>query len=302
MMKNKLSIGVDIGGTNVRAALVDEKGTIIKEVNRKTESSKGPDFILDKIADMIREVKQAHPITGIGIGSPGPLDPFSGIILDPPNLPALHNTEITSIFEKEFAVPVILDNDANAAALAEAKAGAGQGHDSVVYITVSTGIGAGIVLDGKVVRGAQGNAGEIGNMIVLPGGLKQSNLNAGSLEAMSSGTAIAREGKNRLGLTGGAEEVFELARQGNNQATEIIGEAMNYLSIGIANVMHTVNPDIFVLGGGVMEQKDMVLPMVREQTAEYLYASMQVDLKIEHAALGTKAGVIGAGLLVFEGI
>ncbi|WP_035100012.1 ROK family protein [Aneurinibacillus terranovensis] len=292
-----LSIGVDLGGTNVRIALIDGNGTIIREIHAKTEANQGPDYVIAHIIEMIKQVKSEHTIRGIGIGAPGPLDPFKGVILDPPNLSGWNHVPLTSLIEREFAVPVVLNNDANAAALAEAISGAGIGYKSVLYITVSTGIGAGIVVDGKLVMGEQGNAGEIGNMIILPGGPKQSNLNAGALEAVASGTAIAREGSKRLGTEVDAAGVFQMAKNGHKEAEKIIDEAMTYLAMGIANLIHVLNPSLVVLGGGVMKSKEFILPIIREKTTEYLYPSLQPFLKIEPAKLGTKAGVIGAGLL-----
>jgi glucokinase len=295
--QKEYTIGVDLGGTNIRVALIDEEGSIAKKLQRKTEPARGSDYTIAWMIDMIGQIQGQEHITGIGIGSPGPLDPKRGIILDPPNLPGWNGVPITSILEKACHLPVVLDNDANAAALAESVAGAGKGHESVVYVTISTGIGAGIVVDGKLWAGAQGNAGEVGNMIILPNGPAFPGLNAGALEALSSGTAIGQRGKNELNVENGSESVFELFKQGDEKALSIIDEAMNYLAIGLANIAHLLNPSLFVLGGGVMQQKEVILPILREKTASYLYESMKPHLKIEAAQLGTKAGVIGAGLL-----
>ncbi|RXJ02299.1 ROK family protein [Anaerobacillus alkaliphilus] len=290
-------IGVDLGGTNVRVALVDENGTILQELSRKTEASRGPDFVIGNLIEMINVVQEGTDVASIGIGSPGPLDPYAGVILSPPNLPGWDRVPLVGRLREHFSVPIVLDNDANAAALAEATLGAGQGHKSVYYITWSTGIGGGLVIDGKLFQGAQGYAGEIGNMIIQPGGFQHSNLNAGALEAMASGTAIGREGKVRLGVTGGAEEVFRMAADGHDGARKILDEAVDYLAMGIANLVHTVNPEVFVLGGGVMQSQELVFDSLCDRVRSYVYPSLREHILLKPAALGTKAGIVGAGLL-----
>ncbi|WHY85697.1 ROK family protein [Neobacillus novalis] len=297
--EERLAVGVDLGGTNIRVALINELGQILKECNRKTEADRDRDYIIQNMITMIKTVKEDRQIQGIGIGSPGPINQVKGLILDPPNLKTLHQCSIVEMIQSEIKeIPIYLENDANVAALAEARAGAGFGKKSVIYITVSTGIGAGIVIDGKLFVGEQGNAGEIGNMIIRESGPTVSNLNTGSLEALASGTAIAREGKNRLGIHGGAKEVFQLAMDGDEVAINIVDEVISYLSIGIANLMHTFNPSIFVLGGGVMQSGSWLLPQLREKTADLLFPSMKNHLIIEPPMLDKKAGVIGAGFLV----
>ncbi|TLS38569.1 ROK family protein [Pseudalkalibacillus caeni] len=295
-MKTK-RIGVDLGGTNLRAGIVDETGTIICEESISTEAEKGPDHVIRNMIALIKKVKENHEVTSIGIGSPGPLDPYKGLVLSPPNLPGWVSVPLTEKLKQAFDIPVYLDNDANAAALAEASFGSGNKFSSVFFITVSTGIGGGYVLDNKIVQGAQGYAGEIGNMILQPGGPSWSNLNAGSFEALASGTAIGREGKERLGIQGGAEEVFEMAAGGNPVAQIIIDETVTYLAMGIANIAHIVNPSIFVLGGGVMQAKGQILNPLRTKVKDFLYPGLQETINLQPAKLGTKAGLIGASLL-----
>jgi glucokinase len=293
-------IGVDLGGTNVRVALVDRQGLIVKELSDKTEVEREPDYVISKIARMINELKCEGNVSDVGIGAPGPLDAKAGFILDPPNLPGWTNIPIVELIEKRVGLNVVLDNDANAAALAESIYGSGRGYSSVYYLTVSTGIGGGFVINGNLFQGAQGYAGEIGNMIIVPNGRKQSSLNAGALEALASGTAIARDGRERLGISGGAEEVFTLAEKGNVAAQKIIEKAINYLAIGIANLAHAVNPEIFVLGGGVMQSEKQVLEPLRKKVKEYLYPGLKDTIRIVPAGLGTKAGIVGASLLPIQ--
>jgi len=291
------TIGVDLGGTNVRVALVDLEGTIIKEVNQPTEAAKGPDYVINKMIAMIAEITENESVSSVGIGSPGPLDPRTGVIIEPPNLPGWRNIPLVELIKKETGLQVVLDNDANSAALAESRVGAGKGYESVYYLTISTGVGGGFVINGNIYLGAQGYAGEVANMIVQPNGKKHSNLNPGALEGLASGTAITREGRERLGITGGAEEVFKLAAEGNSEAQFIIDEAVTYLAIGIANLAHSVNPDIFILGGGVMKSEKQFLEPLRQKVKSFVYEGLKEHIKIVPAALGTKAGIVGAALL-----
>ncbi|TYS69820.1 ROK family protein [Sutcliffiella horikoshii] len=292
-----LRIGVDLGGTNLRVALVKEDGKIVRDMERKTEVAKGPQYIIDKMIDMIREMKGDEVIKGVGVGCPGPLDPKTGVIYNPPNLPGWNNIPLANILEKSLYEHVKIDNDANAAALAEAKFGAGVGAESVYYITVSTGVGGGFVLDGKVFQGAAGYAGEIGNMIILPGGPTHNSLNAGALESLASGTAIGLSGQ-KGGMSGGAEEVIHLASLGNPTAQTILDNAINYLAIGIANLVHSVNPSIFVLGGGVMKSERQLLEPIKEKVKNYVYPRLKETINIVPASLGPKAGVIGSAFLI----
>lgn len=293
------TIGIDLGGTNLRIGLFNEKGEIINEQSRPTEAEKGSEYTITNMAEAINDLKSKYDIKAVGIGSPGPLLPNTGTIIEPPNLPGWVNVPIVRMLEEKTDLPVKLENDANAAALAEATLGAGKGASSVYFITISTGIGAGYVLNGQLVSGAQGSCGEIGNMIVNPSpdAYQGPGLNKGALEGLASGTAIGRIGKERLNITNGAQGVFQLAEQGNQQAQEILDEAINYLAIGLANIIHTVNPEVIVIGGGVMKSKDLILKPLIEKTREYVYPCLKDTIVIKPAVLDQKAGLVGAGLL-----
>ncbi|MGE6754725.1 ROK family protein [Rossellomorea sp. NPDC071047] len=292
-----LRIGVDLGGTNIRAALLDDKGTILREVSEKTEAHLGPGRIISKLISLVERVKREEKVRGIGIGCPGPLDAKTGIILSPPNLPGWDMIPLASMVEKHFQLPVKVDNDANVAAVAESVLGAGAGCESVYYLTVSTGVGGGFVINGKVFQGANGYAGEIGNMIVVPNGVKHPALNAGALETLASGTAIGVTGKAK-GIHGGAEAVFREARALNKVAQKIVDEAIEYLAIAIANLTHAINPEVFVVGGGVMNSEEQVLLPLREKVKEYVYPGLKESVNIIPAKLGSNSGVIGAGFII----
>lgn len=293
-----LRVGVDLGGTNVRVALVDKQGAIVKILQAPTEAEKGYHQVIEKISSMIEKVKADQKIDGIGIGAPGPIDFRKGIILNPPNLPGWDNVPLVDIFSERFGVSVFLNNDANVAALAEAKVGSGMGHESVFYITVSTGIGGGLVIDGQLFNGARGYAGEVGNMIIDPNGYQHSNMNKGSFEGLASGTSIGRRAEREYGIIGGAIQVFTLAGDGDERAIKIIDETVANLAMGIANIAHTLNPELFVMGGGVMESKEFILAPLQEKVKEYLFPDLAKSIRIVPASLSGKAGVIGAAMLV----
>ncbi|MCH1624315.1 ROK family protein [Ferdinandcohnia quinoae] len=293
-----MRVGIDLGGTNVRVALINKEGAILDLLQAATEASKGYKHTINKMSEMINQICDGKEIEGIGIGAPGPLDNKTGVILSPPNLPDWDHVPIVKILKERFGTTVILNNDASVAALAEANVGSGVGYDSVYYLTVSTGIGGGFVINKQLFNGAQGYAAEIGNMILDPNGYKHNNLNKGSFEGLASGTSIARRATEQYGIKGGAKEVFRLAAEGQTQAKHIIDDTVDYLAMGIANIAHIVNPAIFVMGGGVMESKEFILSPLREKVKEYLYPALAETIKIAPASLGGNAGVIGAAMLV----
>lgn len=296
-MVGELNIGVDLGGTNIRVAVIDEQGRIVDELGCLTEVQNGPDTAIERMITMIRSLQEKHPVKSVGIGAPGPLDAKKGVIIEPPNLPGWQDIHLIKKIESEIFLPVYLENDANAAALAEALIGSGKDAESVFYITVSTGIGGGFVYEGKLISGAQGNCGEIGNMIVDPHAIGAPNLNMGALEALASGTAIGKRGVSTFGSGHGAKEVFLLAQEGNQEAAAIIDEALNYLAIGISNIVHTLNPEVIVLGGGVMKSKDLMFDPLKGKVLPLLYPSLRPHLKLKLASLDQKAGVVGAAMV-----
>ncbi len=204
-------IGVDVGGTKIAAARVEPDGSLSRRFRADTRADEGPDGVIERICQGIEQVMGEEKVEGIGIACPGPLDARTGVVLSPPNLPGWDRIPLKDRLEERFGVPVRVENDANAAAWGEYLLGAGRGADPMVYITVSTGIGGGIVLDGRLYRGADTFAGEIGHTIVDPGGAPCSCGRRGCLEALASGTAIARA-------------AAEAVRKGNRRIREAGGE------------------------------------------------------------------------------
>ena len=299
----KFYIGVDLGGTNVRALLVDENGQTYSEVKESTEKENGVDYVCSKISRMIRTLDYDacngfENVEGIGIGVPGPVDTVKGVMIMASNLPGFEGYPIVDKLKEEFNKPVFLDNDANVAGLAEAILGAGKGYPTCYFITVSTGIGGAFIVDGKLVSGGRGHAGEIGNIIVKPGGYKQGALNAGAAEGECSGTAITRKGVAALGedKVKHAGNVFDLAAAGDVQAKAICDEAVDELSTLLANIAHTVDPHCFVLGGGVMKARDYFWDTLNEQFNAKIHVGMRNHIPLLLKKLDD-CGAIGAAML-----
>lgn len=287
---SKYSVGVDIGGTNTRACVCTRAGEILAKDVRKTGH---PSEIVSQIKTVLKDRQIGiEKAVGIGIGSVGPLDRKQGLVLDPVNIPSWKKVPLVEIIGRHFSCPIYLDNDANAAALAEKLHGVQL--DNLIYITVSTGIGGGIITDGLLVHG-QGNASEVGHMIILPSGPVCNCGKRGCLEALSSGTAIARRGKELLDVED-TREVFRLARQGDLLAQQIINDAAYYLGIGIANLSQILDPQCFVVGGGVTNSWDQMGPRVQAIASSHSLT----DVRIEKSTLGEDIGLIGAAMLPFH--
>lgn len=306
-MKNYV-VGVDLGGTKISIALSDLEGKIINQTTIPTDAHEGEMPVLNRIINSIEKVVNDSAISyedikGIGIGSPGPLDAKQGIIITTPNLPFKNFNLVKPISEK-FGVPVFLDNDANVAAIGEFMFGAGKGAENIVFFTVSTGVGGGAILNGKVYRGHTSNALEIGHMTVAPHGPRCNCGNVGCVEATSSGTAIAKRAHEALSTKVETSlrkyenvtsyEVFVEAVAGDPVAKDIIDDAMNYLGIAVANAVSIFDPEYVIIGGGVSKAGDVVFDTVRKVVDKRCFKSMAESVKIVPAGLGTDAGLIGA--------
>jgi len=313
-MSKDYYIGIDVGGTKVLTALADEKGLILKKAQEPTEADKGEEIIISNIKKSIDRVINNSPITKkevkrIGIGSPGPLDLEKGLIIENSNL-SWTNVPIVEILEEMTGIPVILENDANAAALGEKHFGAGREADNIVYITISTGIGGGIIINKKIYHGGKGNAGEVGHMTLIPDSNYQCGCgNYGCFEAVASGTAIARRGrevlnKERESLIKNysknepdnidAPLIASAARAGDEQAIEIFKLTGRLLGIGISNVVNLFDPEIVLLGGGVMNAKDLFITELKASLQERALEANLKDLKVKEVGLGKNTGVMGA--------
>lgn len=303
---NNLYVGVDLGGTKIYTALCDENGKFINEIILQTEAEKGSEQIVDKIKDSIKYVIKdvdKSKIKSIGLGSPGPLDIKNGLIAEPANLPFINFPIVSELFN-EFNIKVYLDNDANVATLAEYIFGSGKGTNNMLYITVSTGIGGGAILDGKIYRGSTSNALEIGHTTVSVYGRRCGCGNIGCVEAMSSGTAIMKIAKEAItsrvetslkkyeSIT--SKELFIEANKGDKVSLEIVETAMSYLGIAISNYANILDPDLIVIGGGISESGDLMFNIIHKEMEKRCLGPIFRNCKIIKSSLGSKIGVLGA--------
>ncbi len=312
-------IGIDVGGTNVKIALVDEKGKIIYSNSVPTYAKMGYEYTVNNIKQAIRDLMKETNTTeknieGIGFDFPGQVDCKKGIVKLAPNIPGWVNVPIAQMIEEEFHIPTKIDNDVRCAALGELKFGAGKGCENFVCITVGTGIGSGLVINGKVVRGASNAAGEIGHIkLQMQGGPICGCGDTGCLEAFASGpsiVAMAQEyikgGKStkfrEMAAAEGGEitpyMVAKAAEEGDPVAKRIFEIVGEYIGIGLTSVINLLNPEKVIIGGGVAEAGDLLFDPIRRTIKERAMVVAGEAVEIVPAQLGNSAGVIGASMLV----
>ena len=312
----KERIGIDVGGTNVKIALVDNKGKIIYSNSIPTRAEMGYEYTINNmkeaITELIKETKSdPKNIESIGFGFPGQIDYQKGIVRLAPNIPGWVNVPIAEIMEKEFGIPTRVDNDVRCAALGELNYGAGQGCDNLICITVGTGIGSGLVIIGKLVRGASNAAGEIGHIkLDMNGGPLCGCGDRGCLEAFASGPSIVALAEEYI--KGGKSTkyrelanpditpyiVSEAAKQGDPVAKRIFTIVGEYIGIGLASVVNLLNPEKIIIGGGVAAAGDLLLTPIKESLIKRAMPIAGSAVEIVPAQLGNSAGVIGASLLI----
>jgi glucokinase len=305
-------IVIDLGGTHVRVAVSDHTLRLRGKLDEPTALQGGPDGVLAQLFRMSMSC-MADTGTAIGdvslltVGVPGPLDASTGVVFSPPNLPGWHDVPLRRNLEAVFQVPVKVVNDANAAALGEFHFGAGRGHRNFVYITVSTGIGGGIVVDGRLVEGTVGTAGEIGHTTIDRHGPVCPCGNIGCLEVIASGTAIARSFRERLaagedssvtaqvrGRVPTAADVAAGAQQGDPLAAAVFEEAAEALGLGVVNCIHLFNPDVIAIGGGVSQAGDLLFGPVRRMVERHAFPVPRNIVRIVPVELGDEVGLFGA--------
>lgn len=299
-------LAADVGGTNIRTALVDPQGMVLTVIKRPTLAQKGKDSMIERLVRMLEDTAKKYgtrleKVEGIGVGFPGPLDAKKGVVFSPPNLVGWFHVPLKGILEKKLGRPVVIENDANAAALGEYWKGAGRGAKSLVCLTLGTGVGGGIVLDGRVWHGAKGIAGEIGHMTVIRGGRRCNCGNRGCLEAYASSRGIIarmqellmRE-KTRRDEKITMERIGALAKAGDRQARRTVEDTGVILGIAIANIANILNPEVVVLGGGVSNLGDRLFDPIKEEVKKRALPEAVEGLRIVKAQLGDNAGVIGA--------
>ena len=305
----KIDLALDIGGTHMRAAVFPVNQSKPKSQKRISTYADG-ETSLDRLLNLITDVTPDNAsIRVVGIGIPGVIDPESSLIVTAPNLEDWVGVPITKHIEEEIGAPAFLGNDANLAALGEWHFGAGQGHQHLVYLTISTGIGGGVICDGRLLKGNHGMAGELGHVTILPNGPVCSCGQKGHLEALSSGPAIMNYVAEQLNngrassLYGepNPQQISQAAKMGDPLALEAFERAGHYLGLMIANYLMIFNPTIVILGGGVSQAGNLLLDPVRKTIREsVLSEDYLTDLTITQAALGDDAGLYGALVLAHQ--
>jgi glucokinase len=311
-------LGIDVGGTKVAVGVVSDDGRVLSQLRATTDEVRAGGDPLRTIIEMGRVALAAAgdgPTAGVGIGLPGPVDYATVTMLAAPTIPELHGVSLAGPLADAFGCPAAGDNDANGAALAEARFGAGRGREHVVYMTVSTGIGGGIVTGGRVFRGARGTSAEFGHQVVQPvHGPPCDCGGSGCLETLASGRGIARAAKRlvealppderplwaREPLTGAA--VADAVRRGDPLACRAWETSMLYLGLGLSNVINLLDPDVIVLGGGVaVGSWDLLLSPVERVVQERCMPTLRREVPLVRADLGAEVGIIGAACLAMEG-
>jgi glucokinase len=321
MAAQSLYLGVDIGGTKVAAGLVDATGEIICKarapMNAHGTAEEGLASVLVAMREAMSAGASARPgfyLAGVGICSPGPLDPKTGVVINPPNLPCWRNFPLAARVSKEFGVPALVENDANAAGLAESIWGAGRGFKTVFYATLGTGIGTGLVIDGRIYNGRTGAATEGGHVTIDYRGAKCGCGKYGCIEALASGPAIAARaravvattagrGAKLLELAGGtadaiqSEHVATAWRAGDPLATEILAERMDLLTIWLGNIIDLLEPDVIVFGGGIGELASEWFTYIRGKLPAWCIIKRGVEIPLVLAHYVADSGIAGAAAL-----
>jgi glucokinase len=315
MPKNPSSEGlvfaVDLGGTHLRVALVDDTGRILKQLKQETPKGDSPEHVVSALVRAAQEWDSFRQrVIAASIMVPGAVDIEKAVVLQAPNLPALVNFALKAELEKRLGWSVFLENDANAAAVGEMWLGAARGCRDVISVTLGTGVGGGVILDGRLWRGSHGSAGEIGHTTVDPfSGLKCKCGNTGCLELFASATAIVRMTRERLsvfsesrltsdGLT--AEKVYEAGRNGDELALTVFRRFGMYLGIGLANLINLLDPEIIVIAGGAVNGWDLFASEMYRQVEERAFRTTAQQVKIAKAECGDNAGLLGAARLALQ--
>lgn len=313
-MAEQAVLGIDLGGTKIAAALIDQNYQILWEDKIPTEASSGVEGVVSRMVELFKRASAHAKIEAIGLGIPGPLDLRKGLVIKAPNL-GWQNVPITAMMEKATGVKIYLENDANVAALGEQVFGVGKGVSDLIYITVSTGIGGGFVVNNRLIQGRDGGAGEIGHIIVEDDGPQCGCGQHGCLETVASGTAIARMMKERLSqgakstaleMAGGDIEkvdtvmIAKAAQAGDALAKEVIAIAVEHLGKAVATMVTLFNPGMIIIGGGVANIGDLLFEPVKAAVNARTFAAFATDLPIVPAALEGRAGVLGAAAVAHQ--
>jgi glucokinase len=305
--------GIDLGGTKILALIAGRDGAVKGMAREPTLATQGPESVIARIAETVRAAAvdanvDIASIRAAGVSAPGPIDVAEGVITDPPNLPGWHNVPLARILRERLGFPALLENDANCQAVAEHQFGAGRGYHDMIFVTISTGVGGGIIIGDKLYRGASGAAGEVGHIGVSVDGPSCGAGHPGCLEAFASGTAIAARAREMIAAGSlprtarmaehnppvSAKTVYLSGQQGEMEAAAIIHEAGRYLGIGLASLINVFNPQAIVVGGGLMNMGDDILGPAVEAARARSFSQSFVDVRILEGSLGERAAALGA--------
>ena len=311
----RLGIGIDLGGTQLRAALVTRSGTVRRRAAARTAAQDGPEAVLEQIRELVRIVLEDDApdgIDGVGIAAPGPLDTERGVVLHIPTLRGWDDFALRSALERRLALPVVVENDGIAAAFGEWAFGAAKGFRHALYATIRTGIGGGVIVDGRLLRGRRGMAGHIGHVRLSSDGPRCSCGAVGCFEAYASGTGLAAAATaaaaadpdsalGKLALSGpvDARDLAHCALAGCPVSTVVMEAEARHLGRGFASLCHAYSPEVIVMGGGVSQAFDLLAPTVRATLDRELLPGFR-GIRLVRAALDDNSGLLGAAALVFD--
>jgi glucokinase len=315
----RFAIGVDLGGTNLRVAAVNENGGLFDQLSLETLVEKGREDVVNRltggILELVNRWKDRYQLAGIGVGVPGIIRMKEGILVASPNLPGWENFNIRAQIARRLNSPFFLENDANAAALGEKWIGAGKNVRHLCFLTMGTGIGGGLIFDGKIWHGVSGMAAELGHVTLYPEGRLCACGNKGCLEAYAAASAVVKAAQERL-QAGTASDglkqlsisgkkltsalVYQLAKEGDCSAREIYQQVGRALGMAIANFIHIFDIDTFVLGGGAVDAWDAFEKSMFEEVATRSYVWRHDPREILKSSLGSQAGIFGAAYLAFQ--
>jgi glucokinase len=311
---NDIYIAIDLGGTRIRAARCRTDGTMEARAEQFTNADEGTEAVLGRMIETTRQVWPDTQPTAIGVGAPGPVDPYTGVLYDAPNIPALAGLPLRDRLRAAFHVPVYVGNDANLAALAEWRYGAARGHADVVYLTISTGIGGGVIIGGRLLLGALGLAAELGHVSIDYRGRPHVCGNIGCLEALGSGTAMRQHALERLeaGEASALRQMVEgdlsqvsvellhtACHAGDALAKSVIRNAAEAIGLGVVSLLHTFNPTIVVVGGGVTHLGEHLFDPIRSIVSQHVM-NQRYSVPVVEAELGGNVGLLGGLALALD--
>ena len=318
---NKYVISVDMGGTNIRVGIVDEFGGVKHKRSILTEAYLGKESVVERLIQLIQSAYnngvREDEVIGLSLAVPGPYDVSSGVFYNPPNLPGWDKFCFREALEKNLSIPIHIINDANAAALGEYVYGAGKQFRHLVYLTLGTGIGSGVIIDGELLMGSRGFAPEFGHMTIDKNGPNCNCGNVGCLEALASGTAISKltveklkNGSNSIlnKLVSGefndinAKMVASAAKNGDALALSIMKQAGSNLGVGLVNIIHSFDPEIIVLGGGLVESLDIMMPCIEFEISKRVMSNQKDKVRLVVSQIEENVALLGAASIFFESI